>query len=518
MDYKKTVYTIAAAIFLQGCGDLADEPDTAVVTPPTPTPVPPVPPVQNGPLDDELRALLATNNITGDPSVGRTLPAITEPLAQLGKKLFFTKALGGEMDSACVTCHHPMLGGGDALSLSVGVGAIDPDLLGPGRGDAAGHPNVPRNAPTTFNIALWDSGLFWDSRVESLGKEVGQNGAASGISTPDSGNNVLDVAAGANLVVAQAKFPVTSVEEMRAALEAGGSNDTLRDHLAARLGDYGVGVGELSNATWLNEFRTAFASAETAENLVTFENVVAALAAYERSQVFVDNPWRAYVAGDNAAISDAAKEGAILFYTPADEQGGGCLQCHSGDLFSDEQHHTIAAPQFGPGKGNTNDNDFGRENISGDADDRFRMRTPTLLNIAVTAPYTHAGAYETLQQMLQHYNNPNGTVDDFFDDGGWCALEQFEGVQNCLALYPNARRNSNAALDKVNNERNRDDPAALPNINLNNGERNDLVAFLETLTDPCVVDRDCLTPWIPSAAEAVDEMQLNAIDRNGNAL
>lgn len=516
MRIIKLLGLTASLLVIQGCGGGGNGPDDDVaLTPPTP---PVTPPVQNAPIDDQLRALIAQHGLTGDPSTGRNLPDITDPLAQLGKKLFFTKALGGEFDSACVTCHHPVLGGGDQLSLPFGVGAIAPDLLGPGRGDASGVPNVPRNAPTTFNVGLWDSALFMDSRVESLGKEAGANGSASGISTPDSGTNVIDVSAGANLAVAQARFPVTSAEEMRGLLEAGQSNDTLRAHLAARLGDYGIGSGELQNSTWLAEFQTAFASAAPAETLITFDNIVAALGAYERSQVFVDTPWRTYVQGDNDAISDNAKEGAVLFYTDADDQGGGCVQCHSGDFFTDQEHHTIGAPQFGPGKGNANNHDFGRENISGDTNERFRIRTPSLLNIEVTGPYMHTGAYESLQQVMNHYNNPNNTVDDFFDDGGWCALQQFDDVQNCAALYPNALQNSNAVLAKVVQERNQNDPAALPNLNLNNGERNDLVAFMQTLTDPCVEDRACLADWIPTTGEAADQLQLNAVDINGNLL
>jgi len=189
-------------------------------------------------------------------------------------------------------------------------------------------------------------------------------------------------------------------------------------------------------------------------------------------------------------------------------------------MFSDEAHHTIAAPQFGPGKGNPNDNDFGRENITGLAVERFRFRTPTLLNISVTAPYMHTGAYETLNAVLQHYDNPNGEVDDFFDNGAWCDLDQFEDIANCQALnlYPNAEQNTNQALNKRNQERNQNDPAALENINLNNGEINDLEEFLETLTDPCVTSRACLAPWIPSAVEAADAHQLNAISGNANPL
>ncbi len=513
MNVKNLRILLLCAIVLQGCGGGSDTTETPVVVAP-----PVTPPVDNAPIDDQLRALIAANGLSGDPSTGRNLPQISDPLAQLGKKLFFTKALGGEMDSACVSCHHPVLGGGDGLSLPFGVGAIAPDLLGPGRGDVTGLPNVPRNAPTTFNTALWDSALFMDARVESLGKEVGENGAASGISTPDSGINVIDGTAGANLVAAQARFPVTSVEEMRGLLEAGESNEALRSHLAARLGDYGNGQDELLNARWLAEFQTAFASSAPAESLVSFDNIMIAISAYERSQIFVANPWRDYVQGDNDAISNDAKQGAILFYTDANQQGGGCVQCHSGDLFTDEESHTVGAPQFGLGKGNPNNHDFGRENISGDASERFRLRTPSLLNIELTGPYMHTGAYETLQQVVNHYNNPNATVDDFFDDGGWCDLRQFENVENCTTLYPNARQNSNAVLAKVTMERNQNDPAALQNVNLNNGERNDIIAFLQTLTDPCVEDRSCLSAWIPTSGEAADELQLNAVDINGDLL
>ena len=511
---SKTIGMLLVVVSLAACGSNTDEPDAAE-TPEAP------PPVANPPaaaVDVELRELIAEHNLTGDPSLGRDLPSIEDPLAQLGMKLFFTKALGGEFDSACVTCHHPVLGGGDGLSLSVGVNAIDPDLLGPGRETVDGLPNVPRNAPTTFNVGLWDSALFFDSRVESLGKEVGQNGAASGISTPDSGNLVIDVSAGANLAAAQARFPVTSVEEMRGTLELGGSNAAVRAHLAARIGNYGSGAGEVGLNSWLAEFQTAFMSAEPAETLITFDNIALALGEYERSQVFVDTPWKAYVEGDNDAISDAAKQGAILFYTSANEGGAACVECHSGDLYSDGEHHAIAAPQFGPGKGNPNDNDFGRENVSGSPIDRFRFRTPSLLNIAVTGPYMHTGAYETLGEVLQHYNNPDNSVDDFFDDGGVCQLQQFENLPDCQTLYPEAQQNSNAALNKVDDEQDQDDPAALPNININNNERMQLAAFLQTLTDPCVESRACLAPWIPEPADAPDQHQVDAVNLNGNAL
>lgn len=118
-------------------------------------------------IDAQLRQRIDIAGVTGDVEFGRTLPAITDPLAQLGKELFFTTGLGGDLEVACVTCHHPNLGGGDDLSLSVGVGAVDPLMLGPGRvHEEIGHPYVPRNAPTVFNMGLWDRSIFlgWTHR------------------------------------------------------------------------------------------------------------------------------------------------------------------------------------------------------------------------------------------------------------------------------------------------------------------------------------------------------------------
>ena len=63
-------------------------------------------------LSEDVLAVVTALGLTGDPSTGVTTPSIDDPIAQLGMKLFFTKGLGGQQDSACVTCHHPNLGGG----------------------------------------------------------------------------------------------------------------------------------------------------------------------------------------------------------------------------------------------------------------------------------------------------------------------------------------------------------------------------------------------------------------------
>ena len=472
----------------------------------------------NDPIDVELRALIDAQGLLGDAAFNRTLPSIDEPLPQLGRALFFSKSLGGDLDSACVTCHHPFLGGADQLALPVGVSAVDPDLLGPGREHTSTIPNVPRNSPTVFNTGLWDAGLFWDSRVESFGKEAFANGAVSGIRTPDTAFGVADTDAGANLATAQARFPVTSNEEMRGdTFESGQNNAAVRNHLAARIGGYGIGAGELGTTTWLTLFQDALGLDGDAESLITFENIALAIGEYERSMVFVDNPFSAYIAGDNDALTTEQKNGAILFYTDVDEGGGGCANCHSGDRFTDELHHVIAFPQIGHGKGDGLDDDFGRERETGDDADRYRFRTPSLLNVVVTAPYGHAGAYATLDEVLDHYNNPGNTVDNFFASGGVCQLDQFAVIGDCDELYPNAEANTQLALDKLAQER-QDGESLFLAPDLNGDERDAIVAFLESLTDPCVLERACLSPWVADPEADPDGHQLDAIDAGGDLL
>ena len=428
---------------------------------------------------------------------------IEDLLAQLGKKLFFTKALGGDKDTACVSCHHPMLGGGDVLSMSIGVGARDPDLLGPGRARPDGHPNVARNASTTFNIGLWDEVLFFDGRIESLGKTPGKNGNDGlGIRTPDSLYGESDPEAGANLVAAQSRFPLTSREEMRGVhFEAHKPNRYVRAHLSERLGGFGAGAGELAKSDWLAEFRQAFNREADAEMLISDENVSAALAAYQRSQVFVDTPWRAYVQGDQDATSASAKRGALLFYRPPAGNGADCGRCHSGDFFTDEQFYVLAVPQVGPGKddGQFHDDDFGHFRETGQPADLYAFRTPTLLNVEGTGPYGHDGAYTTLEGIVRHHLDPAA------------ALRSYDYSQLDPSVQTeHTELNTSRALAKLEADRRAGLPT-IKNVTLSDAQVADLIRFLLSLTDPCVKDPTCLAPWIPDENETdPDGLRLSA--------
>ncbi len=463
------------------------------------------------PLDTQLRTLIVRAQLTGDPVGNRVIPSIDAPLTQLGMRLFFSKSLSGAFDSSCASCHHPALAGTDLLSLSAGTGVLDAAVTGPGRQTTGGAPNVPRNSPTTFNVGLFNTVLFHDGRIE---QEPG------GIRTPDVAFDTADPNAGPSLLAAQSRFPVTVDAEMRGGFLPGATTAELRDRLAQRLGNYGAGTGELARNDWLPLFQAAF-GAGTATDLVTYANVAAALAAYQQSQSFVASPWNDYVGGDLAAIAAPAKRGAILFLSRPDEGGAGCSACHRADHFTDELPHAIGFPQIGPGKGDgpTADDDFGRARESGAPADRYRYRTASLLNVGLTAPYGHAGAYATLNEVVRHYVAPGATSSAFLANSGWCALAQFAVLPpaQCQALYPNAAANSDAALQKALQDRGTT-TIGIPAIALNPAQVADVVAFLQALTDPCAQDRACVADWIPPDDGGPDDQQLLAVDGAGAGL
>jgi len=174
---------------------------------------------------------------------------------------------------------------------------------------------------------------------------------------------------------------------------------------------------------------------------VTAEGIAKSIAAYERSLSAGSSPFDRYsLAGEEDAISESAKRGFQLFL------GSSCNACHLidvGDLhpfaldyasFTDGQFHNLG---IGTDEGEEGA-DLGRFEVTRDPKDRGRFKTPTLRNVAMTAPYFHDGSAATLLEVLEVY------------DGG--------GVAN-----PNL------------------DPVLRP-LNLTVSEKGDLVAFLRSLT------------------------------------
>ncbi len=475
-------------------------------------------------LDTEVRALATTTlGLTGDPATPRGLKQIvpdSDPLVKLGQLLFFSQTLAGGYDVSCGHCHHTDFAGADGLSIGVGVFPKRPEVVGPGRevdlyrdvdpsGD--GGPNMHRNSMTTFNAALADRVLMFDGRVLVLDPETSSGGHGQRIRTPESGQapdmNHLD-----GLMEFTMKGPIVNENEMRGYLYTNLATPTeYREHLVQRLrGQVDTKYTPKFNAAgrWLNRFRAAFGQPDARpEQVITMLNVQRALAAYINSQIFVDTPWRSFLEGDAAAISDSAKRGARLFLTSRDEGGLGCNGCHKGDRFTDEAFHNVAFPQLGRGFNFSEHYDTGRWLSTRVPEDLQAFRTSPLLNVAKTAPYGHAGSFATLEDVLAYHADPRRQVDKY--DFSLQKLEQFN---NGKVSFPEAEKRTRDAFTRPGFAM---AEALLPRRSLKRSEITDLVAFLETLTDRCVADPACISRWAPRMEDDPDGHLLVRDEHNG---
>lgn len=324
---------------------------------------------------------------------------------ELGRVLMFDKILSGNKNISCGSCHHSLADTGDGLSLPVGEGG---EGLGVTRTVGSGadliHERVPRNAPPVWNLG--DNSfhtLFHDGRVTNNPDE-GAASFPSGCKTP-AGHDLPDNLE--NVLACQAMFPVTSATEMAgqspenpvAIAAADGNLPLVWELLAQRLRDIPI---------YVDMFKAAFPKGKNRvknKKDITYAHAANAIAAFEGVAWRADNsPFDQLLRGDEGAMSKNARKGMALFYE-GDSNGHACAECHSGLYQTDQSFHAIAMPQVGSGRGSGPDGfeDYGREQVTGDEDDILRFRTPTLRNVALTAPYGHGGAYNTLRAVVEHH-------------------------------------------------------------------------------------------------------------------
>jgi cytochrome c peroxidase len=306
-----------------------------------------------------------------DPVVRPDREAITE--VELGRLLFWDPILSGSRDVACGTCHHPDLAYADGRPLSLGTGSVG---LGPARVDRSGGaiPVVKRNSPTVLNVAY-------------NGVERGR-GRRQPIAAP----LAVDAERAARAPMfwdrrvrsleTQALEPIKALEEMRGhAYPENVAVDSVLMRLR-RIPEY------------VTHFRDVYR-----EVTIDARQLASAISAFERSLVAMNSPFDRYRAGDIDALSRQQLRGMDLF----DEVG--CENCHDGLMFSDfdleaegvRENPLLAQPDTGAG--------------------RFRFRTPSLRNVALTAPYFHNGMLATLEDVLRHYDNGVSTNPNVLDRG-----------------------------------------------------------------------------------------------------
>lgn len=149
-------------------------------------------------------------------------------------------------------------------------------------------------------------------------------------------------------------------------------------------------VNRLSN---IEGYRVAFEKAYPGEG-VTTATLAKAIATFERTIVSLDAPFDRWRGGNKRAISESARRGFEVF---KNKDKGNCATCHSGFNFTDSSFHNIGLATSGA-------EDPGRFAVKNVKVNMGAFKTPTLRNIALTAPYMHNGAYRTLYEVVEHYD------------------------------------------------------------------------------------------------------------------
>jgi len=404
---------------------------------------------------------------------------------ELGKLLFFDKILSGNENISCATCHHPLAGTTDWLSLPVGEGGAG---LGTARNTGSVHERVPRNAPHVFNLGAREfTRMFHDGRLEVDATQPSGFINPAGDQLPSGLENVL---------AAQAMFPVTSGAEM-----AGQADENVVGLAAAenRLAGPG-GVWDLlaqrlrANATYGEMFVNAFDDVWNA-NDITFVHAANAIGAFEAGAWrFDDSPFDRFLRGHRRSMSVSARRGMKLFYGAAR-----CSRCHAGSFQTDHHFYAAGIPQIGPGKGDNlpgyDDglDDFGRERATGDPADRFRFRVPSLRNVALTGPWGHDGAFNDLETMVRHQLNPLASLMIYDTSQTLLPPDVDLDPIDFLCHQDPARRAAVAAAIEV------------APVQASPARVRALVAFLHALTDPRAFDlRNDVPMTVPSGLPVAD--------------
>lgn len=305
---------------------------------------------------------------------------------ELGKKLFSDTILSGNKRMSCQTCHNPATGTSDSRPMSQ---------------TEDGKGILRRNSPNLFNVGVGNkSFMFWDGRVHYNFKnkifstpEVALNGDKPKASAVTS--------AMTSALSAQALFPMVNPVEMlgkKGENEIADAKDNLEawDRIMKRLKD---------NKTYNELFLKAYPAIP--RDKINIGHVAEAIASFEREEFqSMGSPFQRYLRGDNSAMTKEQKKGLIVFMGK-----GRCIQCHQGsELGNNSLFASSASPQWGEVPYEV---DKGRGEIVKDSSRNYFFKVPSLLNVALTAPYMHNGAYQSLDEIINHYDHISYSLSNY---------------------------------------------------------------------------------------------------------
>lgn len=315
-----------------------------------------------------------------------------EAAARLGQKLYFDTALSSNGQVSCATCHAPDKGFADGLGLAEGVGTAG------------------KHSPTVLDSAR-NRWFFWDGRADNAWTQ-----ATGPLENPvEHDSSRLELA-----------HHVHDDPGLRADYEAlFGALPPLDD--SARFPARGRPIPD--DLDHPDQLAWAGMAAEDQDAVTgVFVNAAKAIAAYERKLVTGPSRFDDYVAGDASALDDAELRGLQVFL------GANCTLCHAGAELSDREFHNLLLPvpawvaegddhgryagivklQANPLNGGGAWSDAPEDaavriaQLALTEEQIGQFKTPTLRNVGLTAPYMHAGHFESLEEVVAFYSSLDG--------------------------------------------------------------------------------------------------------------
>ena len=313
-----------------------------------------------------LLGLVFSGGALADKNLGLpplTIPDDNQQTAEkiaLGRLLFNDKRFSAIGSVSCASCHQADKAFADGLPVAIGI-----------NGQAG-----TRNAPSVINAVFYQT-QFLDGRAQSLEE--------------------------------QALGPFVNPIEHGLT-----SHQTIVDVIR-------------QDADYLKQFNTVF---NVPADAITIDHVVKAIASFDRTLVSGNSPFDRYYFGmDQMALSESAARGSRIF-----RRKGNCANCHeislNNALFTDNRFYNVGVgfKRLAPvlealieGKNSdeltltdVQQSELGRFTVTKSLADLGKFKTPTLRNIALTAPYMHDGSIKTLEEVIEHYDK-GGDKNRFID-------------------------------------------------------------------------------------------------------
>lgn len=314
---------------------------------------------------------------------------LTKAKIELGRQLYFDPRLSRDSSISCASCHHPDKGYGFDTQFGVGINGQEGN----------------RNSPVSYNRIV-SRAQFWDGRADSL--------------------------------EAQAVGPIANPIEM------GFTHEEVVERLAKMPGykaqfdaifpGEGVTIENVGKAiaSFERVIVTGPSPADRYEPLRLFETQFADLIAdpklFEEEDPDNFELWKELkAASDEMPMSESARRGRELFFS----ERISCVACHSGANFTDELYHNLGVGM------DAAEPDLGRFTQTKVEKDKGAFKTPTLRNVALTAPYMHDGSQATLEEVIDWYakgGHPNPYLSDKFKKFEATAQDKADLVEYMKAL------------------------------------------------------------------------------------